>query len=96
MSLLEMGVEEVIVTADVASAFNALQAHAVDAALVDIFLGNDDGRIIADRLEALGIAYGLMTGLGDPEGLQAQRPGIPILTKPFSKEELAAVLDRLC
>ena len=94
--LAEMGVEEVVIAADIATAFNALQSGKIDGALVDILLGKDDGRIIGERLTALGIAFAFMTGLGEAQWPQGSAPNVPVLTKPFSSAELAAVLDKLC
>ncbi len=94
LSLTEMGVEDVVLAADVATAFDMLQAGKIDLALVDILLGKDDGRIIADRLTALDIPFAFMTGFGEPQWAPGPVPSAPILTKPFSNEELAAGAGR--
>lgn len=96
-SLQELGVGRVTVVADTERALRVLEGGDVDAALVDVFLGNrEDGLVIARPLRERGIPFALMTGLGDARGLQAQFPGTPILPKPFSGLDLIDVVELLC
>lgn len=94
-SLADMGIARVTTTSSAAKAMNILDEDRVDAALVDLFLGQDDGRVVASRLAELGIPFALMTGLGEGAGLEAQFPGVPILAKPFLTRDVAAVVERL-
>jgi len=96
LTALDLGVGRVSVAPNAAEALSQLNSGGVDAALVDVFLGKDDGRTVAERLVELGIPFALMTGAGDIAGLQAQLPDAHILTKPFMKDQLAETLEKLC
>lgn len=96
LTALDLGLERVSVAPDASEALRLLEAGDINAALVDVFLGKDDGRVVAERLAELGIPFALMTGFGDIAGLQAQLPDTPILTKPFMKDQLAETLEKLC
>lgn len=95
-SLEDLGAARVTLAAEPASALAVIDAEGVDLALVDVFLDKEDGLVVAERLADLAIPFALMTGLGGTPELQARFPGAPILAKPFSAEELAKVIDRLC
>lgn len=96
LTAVDLGVERASVAPDAAKALALIETETFDAALVDLFLGNDDGRLVAKRLAELGIPFALMTGTGDLEWLQAEMPGTPVLTKPFTRNELAETLGKLC
>jgi len=96
MSLEELGLDRITVASDAARAIAAIEAGDIDAALVDFLLSAGDGRVVAGRLTDLGIPFAIMTGLGDLDWLRDQLPGVGILTKPFSNEELVKTLEKLC
>jgi CheY-like chemotaxis protein len=96
MSLNELGFDQVTVVPDAFKAIEVLAAGGIDSALVDFMLGNGDGGIVADRLVELDIPFAIMTGLGDLDWLRERVPGAPVLTKPFSNADLAAMLEKLC
>lgn len=95
MSLEELGLTRITVVSDAAKALETLDAGDVDLALVDFMLGGGDGRHVAERLIDLGIPFAIMTGLGDLDWLRDQVPGVAILAKPFSNEDLARTLEKL-
>lgn len=95
LTAVDLGVERASVASDVSRALALIETETFDAALVDLFLGNEDGRVIAGRLSELGIPFALMTGSGDVDWLEAQMPGTPVLTKPFTRGELAETLGKL-
>jgi CheY-like chemotaxis protein len=96
LTALDLGLERVSVAPNAPEALRLLEAGGINAALMDFFLGKDDGRVVAERLAELDIPFALMTGSGDIAWLQAQVPGVPILTKPFTKDQLAETLENLC
>lgn len=96
LAAVDLGLERVSVAPDGDKALQLLETEKIDAALVDFFLGGEDSRQVIDRLSALGIPFALMTGTSDLEWLEAQWPGVAILTKPFTHNQLAGVLDLLC
>lgn len=95
-SLEDLGVAQVTVASNLDAALRAVHAGDIDAALVDVFLDREDGLVVAGLLAVDGVPFALMTGLGDTDGLAARFPGVPILSKPFSSEDLAAVVGKLC
>ena len=92
----DLGLERVSVAPDAGKALQLLETESIDAALVDLFLGSEDSRPVTERLSARGIPFAVMTGTSDLEWLEAQLPGVPILTKPFTSGQLAETLERLC
>lgn len=95
-SLYELGIARVSQAARPEVALDVLRAGDVDAALIDIMLGDEDGRSVGAELTALGIPFAIMTGLDRVDALRAQFPGVPILTKPFMVSDLEAALEQLC
>ncbi|MBO9582299.1 MAG: response regulator [Sphingobium sp.] len=96
LTAMDLGLQRVSAAADAGEALRLLETEKIDAALVDVFLGGEDSRLVTERLSALGIPFAPMTGIGDLEWLQAQLPGVPILTKPFTHDQLADILEQLC
>ena len=96
LAAVDLGLERVSIAPDIGQALQLLETEKIDAALIDFFLGSEDGRLVAERLSGLGIPFALMTGTGDLEWLRAQLPGVPILTKPFTHGQLAGMLEQLC
>jgi DNA-binding NtrC family response regulator len=92
----DMGIGRVSIAPNAFVAIAMLEAGDVDVVLLDFYLGKDDGRLVAARLKELGIPYAVMTGVGDLDWLRAQVPDAPILSKPFTSEEMAAAIERLC
>lgn len=95
LTAMDLGVDRASVASDVSTALALIETEKFDAALVDLFLGSDDGRMVASRLSELGIPFALMTGSGDIDWLEVQMPGTPVLTKPFTRSELAETLAKL-
>lgn len=90
---------EVIEAADQAEALAAVAAAEVDVALVDLFLGSDDGVVVATRLRDLRpqLRVLFMSGQGEVVG---ETPALPdgnsrFLEKPFTLPALAAALEAL-
>lgn len=96
LTAIDLGVESVSVAPGALDALQLLEGGDVDAALIDLFLGGEDGLLVAERLRELDIPFAVMTGASDLEWLQAQVPGAPILGKPFTRERLAETLEKLC
>ena len=76
----------------IAEALIALDAEALDAALVDIRLGDGVSFAIADELVRRGVAFAFVTGIAHmreaPENLRI----IPLISKPFDPEEILEFL----
>lgn len=95
LTAVDLGVDRASVAPDVSRALALIETETFDAALVDLFLGDEDGRVVAERLTERGIPFALMTGSGDVDWLEVQMPGTPVLTKPFTRNELAETLGKL-
>ena len=84
----------------VGPAFRVAQALALageaglDAAILDVNMGDGDSYGIADRLAARGILYLFATGYGR-EGLEPGHEAAPVLAKPYREKEVEQALAKL-
>ncbi len=76
------------------AAIAAVEQHPVDCAVLDVLIPQISGDAVAERLRQLRprLPIALMTGNGDAF---ASTTGLPVLHKPFSKEELLGTVERL-
>jgi CheY-like chemotaxis protein len=88
--------QRVSICPSAADALGQIEGGAIDAALVDLFLGKEDGRTVTDALAAREVPFAIMTGSTDLDRLQRQFPGVPILTKPFTRDEVTETIEKLC
>jgi len=95
-TLNDLGIDRVTHAMSVGGALAALAQDDVDAALVDLMLNGEDGRIAIADLMARSIPFAIMTGLDDPDALSMQFPGVPVLIKPFVRADLISVLTEFC
>jgi DNA-binding response OmpR family regulator len=71
----------------------ALKAHPIDLALLDVQLGSDFVFPLAHELKRLGIAFIFLTG-HDALALPPELRGAPSLTKPFRAAALMHAVDQ--
>lgn len=64
----------------------------IDAAVLDVNLGDHDGEPVAARLEALGVPFVLHSGEIVPRGAPITRFDAPIVLKPCHGHEIVAAL----
>jgi CheY-like chemotaxis protein len=91
----ELGCEVVGTAMRAERAIAILRSQAVDAALLDVNLG--DGRTsypVADALTARGIPFAFVTGYGSG-GVRSEYQGCPILSKPVDQADLEAALRKM-
>lgn len=94
-SLVELGHEVVASAATVEQALEALDAGGIDLALLDFTLADEADAIpIAERLRDRGIAFGYLTGHRSLP-LGAGVPKAPLLTKPFTLDQLDGALREM-
>lgn len=91
----EAGVEPVGPVASVAEALAELDRGGIDAAILDINLGEESALGLADELERRTIPYAFATGYSADDVLPPERARLPVLAKPYSAAEVMAVLDTL-
>jgi CheY-like chemotaxis protein len=88
------GVKTVRTAANVAKALEMIADRAPQFALLDVGLVHEKSFAIAERLDALKIPFVFVTGYGADVGLPAEFADTPRLPKPFSVDELQALLKR--
>jgi CheY-like chemotaxis protein len=93
--LEELGCEIAAAESRPDRAVAAVGATAIDAALLDVNLGQGETSYpIAEALAARGIPFAFLTGY-DSGGLSEGHQGRPVLSKPVDERDLEAVLQRL-
>lgn len=93
--LRELGVEKVEICGTVAGALEAIAQSAPDFAVLDYSLGPENSEAVAHELARRGIPFWLATGY-DEMGERKRALGAGgVLTKPFGKREIAAMLAEL-
>ena len=93
-ALLEDAGHAVLTAYSGLAAIAVVEQNAVDLAVLDVLIPGISGDAVAGRLRQLrpGLPLALMTGNGE---IFASASGLPVLRKPFTKEELLEVVERL-
>lgn len=86
-----LGYPEPVQSASVEDALTAIAADPIDAALVDINLGDAKGWPVADALAARDIPFAFTSGGGDV--IPPAHADRKLVSKPFRLSEIEAVLD---
>lgn len=92
--LSELGYAVAATAPTVAAALAALDAHAIDLAIVDVNLGGTVSLPVADALVERGLPFLFTTGYGQM-GLPEAYAAWPVLQKPFRKRDLEEALNAL-
>ena len=79
--------------ASVRDALATIERESVDGALLDANLGGESVGQVADALFVRGVPFAFVSGYGR-EQLPAQHKGAPLIAKPFTSEDLLAVVAR--
>jgi two-component system OmpR family response regulator len=76
------------------AAIAAVEQQPIDGAVLDVLIPEISGDAVAERLrqQRPGLPIVLMTGNGDSF---ARASGLPVLHKPFTREELIETVQRL-
>ncbi|MGA8690236.1 MAG: response regulator [Methyloceanibacter sp.] len=74
-------------------ALQALERQAVDGALLDANLGGEPVGRLADLLRARGVPFAFVSGYGRDQ-LPPAHQSAPLVRKPFTGEDLLAVVAR--
>jgi CheY-like chemotaxis protein len=93
-ALLEDAGYSVVTAYSGLAALSAAEQQPIDAAVLDVLIPEISGDAVAVRLRQAnpGLPVILMTGNGD---LYAKASGLPVLHKPFTKEELLGAVEQL-
>jgi CheY-like chemotaxis protein len=92
--LADLGCRSVTAAATIEKALASIEEHVFDAAMLDMNLNGDDSLKVADALTARGVPFVYCTG-NNGHGMRVDCANTPVLRKPFSFEELTAILTRL-
>ena len=93
-TILRFGAKTIRTAGSVARALQMIADRAPEFALLDVELVREKSFAIAERLDALKIPFVFVTGYGADVGLPAEFADTPRLPKPFSVDELQALLKR--
>jgi CheY-like chemotaxis protein len=89
----ELGHEVVGPAFDLPSGLKLAETE-IDAAIVDLSLGRQNGYPVADVLKSRGVPFVFATGYG-PEGLDPAWRGRPTLSKPFEFDAFRRAVERM-
>lgn len=92
--LADLGCASVTAAATVDQALKAIDANAIDVAMLDVNLNGTKSYPVADALAVRGVPFLFATGYSD-HGLNGGYPGRPVLKKPFQFQQLVDGLRRL-
>lgn len=92
--LAELGAVEVYTASGVSDAMQALDAHAIAFAMLDVNLGDDSSMEVARRCVENGIRTILATGYDGPIDAIAGFPDLPVVRKPYTIEQVRTALER--
>jgi CheY-like chemotaxis protein len=70
-------------------ALGLIAGEVMDAALLDVNIGGNSSRVVAERLAELGVPFVFTTGYGIHADVPA---GSPIVDKPYTPEQIEAAL----
>jgi CheY-like chemotaxis protein len=92
-TVLRFGVASVRLASNVTQALAMIAERAPDFALLDIGLSREKSFAVAERLAALKIGFAFVTGYSAAGAFPPEYSDRPRLSKPFSRDELLAVLS---
>jgi len=93
-ALADMGCAAVSVAATVDDALALLEAGCFDVGILDVNLGGQESYPVADALALRSIPFVFSSGYGE-HGIESRFAARPVLRKPYSDQQLAAVLAQL-
>ncbi|HEY0234651.1 MAG TPA: response regulator [Afipia sp.] len=90
----ELGVKSVRTAASVTRALESIRAHAPDFALLDVGLIRENSFAVAEELERLKIPFIFVTGYAADSIFPVRFASRPMLSKPYTRDELLVVLGK--
>jgi ActR/RegA family two-component response regulator len=91
---LRLGVAVARTASSVAEALDMVAARAPDFALLNVNLGSESSFAIAERLDALNVRFGFVTGYGAHAPQLLRFGERPKLIKPYTADEFAKMLKQ--
>jgi PAS domain S-box-containing protein len=93
--VLEACGHQVCVVSRLADAFDRLYRLELDVALLDINVAGERSYPLADLLLAKGVPFAFCSGYGENAGLPARLSYIPLVAKPFDRDDLVSTVTAL-
>ena len=93
--LTQLGAEKVETCSGVTTALNLLAQGGTQFVLADMNLGSETSLPVVEKCRELGIPVVLATGYGETEDVITRFPGLKILKKPYTVEQLSGVLEAM-
>ena len=93
-TLNDLGWEVAHMAAKIGTAIDIARTGSFDAAIIDINLDGSMTYPVADILKARAIPFAFTTGYGK-NGIDTAYSKVPILPKPFSRDQLETLLNGL-
>lgn len=93
--LREMGCEDCHVAGSVKGALAIIEGKTLSFALLDIDLGQETSEDVAIALQAKGTPFVFASGYGDYPEFQGDLAQVPIVAKPYTKEDIGKAIGRL-
>ncbi len=92
--LHQLGCTSILIAGTARQALDAIAAHAIDAAMVDMNLHGDTSDAVADALSHKGVPFLFVTGYVSP-AVSERHAHRPILNKPYAAGQLSALFATL-
>jgi CheY-like chemotaxis protein len=92
--LRELGCDVIGPALSPAEAHELVLSEAIDAAVLDINMGEGVSFEMADMLQKRSVPFCFSTGYG-AAGVAPRHAHVPVLPKPYSQQSLAAILNQL-
>ncbi|RWB04551.1 MAG: response regulator [Mesorhizobium sp.] len=90
------GADEVVIARDLTEVNGREVATRFDAAIVDLMLGGASTIDFASGLRAAGIPFVFASGYSDVDEIKASFPGVRVVGKPYSGEDLVQAVAAAC
>ncbi|MBZ9703926.1 MULTISPECIES: response regulator [unclassified Mesorhizobium] len=90
------GADDVVLVRDLAEIDGRQVATQFDAAIVDLMLGGTPTFDFASRLRETGVPFVFASGYSDADEIKVAFPGIRLVSKPYSGEDLVEAVARAC
>lgn len=91
--LEELGADDIVTVGTEEQALDSIRNARPDFALVDTHLGSQTSDAIVKELLTRDVPVVLASGYGASEGVLSRFPGIPILQKPYHRDDIIAALN---
>ncbi len=92
----DYGADDVVIARDLAEIDRHDVAGRFDAAIVDLMLGGNSTLDFATGLRETGLPFVFASGYSDVDEIKTSFPGIRLVTKPYSGEDLIEAVAAAC